>query len=61
MPDLTSLSDQPQLAVAITCAVLAVVAWIVFKIVKRTIMLFLMFVLVVIALGGGGAYYFWPS
>jgi hypothetical protein len=61
MPDLASLSDHPQLAVAVTCAVLAVIAWIVFKIVKRTVMLFLMFVLVVVALGGGGAYYFWPS
>jgi hypothetical protein len=41
--------------------VLAVIAWIVFKIIKRTIMLFFMFVLIVVALGGTGAYYFWPS
>jgi hypothetical protein len=61
VPDLSSLSDHPQLALGITCAVLAVIAWIVFKIIKRTIMLFFMFVLIVVALGGTGAYYFWPS
>jgi hypothetical protein len=51
--------DSTQLTIGAVCAGLAIVAYIGFKIVKRTIMLFLATVLAVAAAGGVGAFYVW--
>lgn len=61
MPDFISnyLHDH-QTTVLIVLAVLVIGAWIVFKIIKRTIMLGLAALLTVGALGGG-AFYWWPN
>ena len=62
MPEfLTSFIEDHQLGIGIALAVLAVGAWIVFKIIKRTIMLFLLVFLALGAAGSAGAYYWWPN
>ncbi len=49
--------DSSQIAIGVICAVLAVAAYIGYKIVKSTIMLFLAGVLALAALGGGGYFF----
>ena len=53
------LLDSTQLTIGAVCAGLAIVAYIGFKIIKRTIMLALATLLAVVAAGGVGAFYFW--
>lgn len=51
--------DQPQLLIGGIFAALALGAYVVFTIIKRTVMLALAALLAVVAAGGVGAFYFW--
>jgi hypothetical protein len=59
VPDLSNLLDSTQLTLGMVCAGLAIGAWIVFKVIKKTIMLVLAIFLALGAAGGAGGYYFW--
>jgi hypothetical protein len=56
---LDTFLNSPQLGVGAVFAVLAVGAYVVFTIIKKTIMLALATLLAVTAAGGIGAYYLW--
>jgi hypothetical protein len=60
VPDVSAYVHSHVTTVGVVLAVLAIAAWIVFKIIKRTIMLALAVLLAVGAAGGAGAYYWWP-
>jgi predicted RND superfamily exporter protein len=59
--DVNTYIHDHMMTVGIVLAALAIGAWIVFKIIKKTIMLFLAVFLAIGAAGGAGAYMWWPN